>query len=344
MSLADRFRSYWKRTSPWLLLRFAALGLVLLPVALVVIMASMVKSFRWRNPAVCRRFILRHRLAFRDVDPSTLKVQAVSGGVSNCGLIWRCKTESGAEVEYFAKVFLPIGTLWARVCPLVSPMPAIAGAGSSERLTVDVVSRQQLANHAIPVPRLITFDPVDRVAVSERLRGTMVNDLLHGVAARGEFSETDELILRRCGERLGQIHAAGFSVVDAQPANCMWVPERNDVYFLDLEWCTRLDRRAWDAGFFVAFIGAQLEGPLEREARRIFFDGYRRHARLEPQAMAAAHQALAEFHPVLQAVLDLRRFTPDELVAQWNRTVEPPAPNGRRDAESSAVSMAGSSV
>ena len=310
----ERIHRYAGHTPAAVRWRFALAAVVLLPVWVPVLLWSLHISRRWRNLRTVRRFMRRHELAFAEVDPTTLRIEAAAGGISNASMIWRCRTHRGAEVDYFVKVFLPLGTLWAQVCPWVSPFPRLRPTRRHERAASDVVSRLQLTAHRLPVPRLVAFDPVDHVAVSERLQGEMVTEVLRRVNQRRFLLAQDRTILAQCGKGLARMHAAGFAMVDAQPANCLWVPERGRVHFIDFEYCTREDLCAWDLAFFLAFVAAQLSGTVELEARQLILDGYRSIRRVEPAMVLHRHEELRALLPVFQAILALRQCTPEELV------------------------------
>lgn len=290
------------------LLRIVLATLVLLPVGLVVILASLLKAARWKSRARCRQWLHDHRDAFPDVDPSTLRITSEGGGVCNAGFIWRCRTTTGRPVEYFVKAFLPLGTFWAKICPWLSPFPKVRQPDSQGRFAAESRSRMALAHRHIPMPALLFCDLRHHLTISERLHGEMVHDMLHDVAERGAFTEPEADILRQCGRGLAQIHAAGFSVIDAQPANCMWVPERRRVYFLDLEFCVRgADQQPWDLEFFLTYIRAQLSGELQAEGVRLVKEGYEEVKPSMPGPRVQTRRVLKPFTPLFRAILEIRR-------------------------------------
>ena len=93
----------------------------------------------------------------------------------------------------------------------------------------------------------------------------------------------------------------------------MWVPERRRLYFLDMEYFTRRDERNWDLTFFLAFITAQLSGRLESEARELVLQGYWSRRRPAQAPPAENLPILEDYRPVFQAILDLRRLTPEQM-------------------------------
>lgn len=302
-----------RQTQPALLAKIALTAVLLAPAWGVALLASLGKAARWRQVALCRAFIRRHRLAFPRVDLSSLQVRPVPGGVSNAGYIWKCRTEGGKESRYFVKVFLPIGMLWAKLLPAISPFPRIDAVRAADRLSADVFARGRLEQAGVAVPECIAADHREGVLVSEFLDGQMIHEVLANIRRTGFFMKDDRLLLWQCGDGLGRIHEAGFSLIDAQPANCMWVPDRRRVYFLDMEYSTRRDERNWDLTLFLAFLGAQLSGELESEARELVLQGYwnGRHPVGVPPAETS--QRLEGYRSVFQAILDLRRLTPEQM-------------------------------
>ena len=304
-----------RKTRPLLLGRIGLITVLLAPLWAVALASSLGKAARWRQAALCRAFIRRHRLAFPGIDFTRLRVRPVPGGVSNAGYLWKCRTEGGKEVLYFVKVFLPVGTLWAKLLPAVSPFPRIEAVRVADRLGADLFARARLERAGVAVPECIAADYREGIVVSEFLDGRMVHDLLADIRRTGFFMRDDRVMLWECGNGLGRIHEAGFSLIDAQPANCMWVPERRRVYFLDMEYSTRRDERNWDLSLFLAFLGAQLSGELESEARELVLQGYwngRQPAQLPP--MEASRQLeLENYRSVFQAILDVRRLTPEQI-------------------------------
>ena len=308
-----RLRIYLRRTRPALVGKLALAVLLLAPFWLPALLLSLRKTARWKQPAKCRELLRRYRRAFPLIDPRSVRVQMVPGGVSNAGFVWRCKTLAGQETSYFVKVFLPVGTLWAKILPILSPFPKIEAVSVQQRMAADLFARMQLEKHGVAVPACVAVDPAEGVAVGEYLKGRMVSDLLADVRRAGRLAADDRYLLWECGNGLRQIHQAGFSLIDAQPANCMWVPDRQKVYFLDMEYSTRRDERDWDLRLFLAFVRAQLTGPLQEEVRRAILQGYWGRRYLLEAPPAEDPRALDDFRGVFQTILDLRRLTPEQM-------------------------------
>lgn len=304
---------YVRKTRPALLAKIGLTAGLLAPVWGVALCLSLAKAARWRQASLARAFLRKHRMAFPEIDPSTLRVRPVPGGISNAGYVWKCRTQEGKEVSYFVKVFLPIGTLWAKLLPVVSPFPRIDGVRVADRLGADLFARARLERAGVAVPDCVAADHRDGVVVSEFLDGRMVHDMLADIQRTGFFMKDDCLMLWECGNGLGRIHEAGFSLIDAQPANCMWVPKRRHVYFLDMEYSTRRDERNWDMTLFLAFLGAQLSGDLESEARELVLQGYWNGRQPMGIPPVETSRQLEEYRSVFQAILDLRRLTPQQM-------------------------------
>lgn len=302
-----------KRTSPALLIRLALAILLYLPWLLYSLADSFLNLMRWKKIQTCQEFMRRHSLAFEGVDISTLEVSSKSGGVSNANQIWRCRKSTGEEIEYFVKIFVSVGSFWAKHLSLVSPFPAIYGGQSHERFTVDMISRVQLKERGIAVPRLIAFDPVERVMVTENLHGESVAAVLKEIAQAGSMSAEAEEVIRQCGVGLAKIHQAGFSLIDTQPANCVWVRAEARVYFTDLEFCSREDKRVWDVGFFLCFLAIDLHGELKNMGLRIFLESYQGERHMNLAGVQEVRDQLREYLPIFQAILDIRELTPEEL-------------------------------
>ena len=273
-------------------------------------------------------FLKRHALAFEGVDPSTLTVESVSGGISNSNQIWRCRLAKtgeprpelqagrktpGEEVRYFVKIFLAAGSFWAKHLSFVSPFPVIYGGRTHERFMVDMVSRVQLTELGVPVPRLITYDAVEKIMVTEHIAGETVDRVLERIGERQALGPGDEAVVRQSAIGLARIHRAGFSLIDTQPVNCIWVPVEQKVYFTDLEFCSRQDKRVWDIGFFLCFLAVRLSGSVRQEVRNIFLESYQKERQVDLAQVAETGRQLQEYMPVFQAVLDIRSFTPEEL-------------------------------
>jgi len=176
-----------------------------------------------------------------------------------------------------------------------------------------MVSRVQLTELGVPVPRLIAYDAVEKVMVTEHIEGETVDALLERIGERGTMGPGDEAVIRQSAIGLARIHRAGYSLIDTQPVNCIWVPAEQKVYFTDLEFCGRQDKRVWDIGFFLCFIAVRLSGTVRHEARNLFFDSYRNEHKIDLAKVSETGAQLQEYMPVFQAILDIRRFTPEEL-------------------------------
>ncbi|MBU3759794.1 MAG: hypothetical protein FGM27_07680 [Candidatus Omnitrophica bacterium] len=303
-----------RRTSPRLLLKIFLCVTIFLPWLAAALVLTWIKMARWRKRSAGLDFLTRHSLAFQGLDFQSLRVESKSGGLSNANQIWHLTGLDGRQVTYFVKVFVAAGSFWARHLPDVSPFPRVYGQKTHERFTVDVVSRVQLADEGVPVPKLVAFDAVEKVMVIEYLTGESVDEILKRIQERGRMEPHEADVIRQCGQGLAAVHKAGFSLIDTQPVNCIWRSEEKKVYFTDLEFCTREDRRSWDVGFFLCFVMIRLPEPVKREAREFFLLGYENTRALNHEGIAEAGRSLAEFMPVLKTILDFRQFTPEELL------------------------------
>jgi hypothetical protein len=69
----------------------------------------------------------------------------------------------------------------------------------------------------------------------------------------------------------------------------------------------------WDIGFFLCFIAVRLSGAVRQEVRTLFLESYQNERQIDLAQVAETGRQLQEYMPVFQAVLDIRRFTPEEL-------------------------------
>lgn len=308
-----KFLESVRKVRPRVALRILGGIVIFFPWMAASIVVSFFKVRHWRKIRTCREFLRRHALAFDGVDPETLTVESVSGGLSNSNQIWHCQKSSGEKTRYFVKIFLVAGSFWAKHLNLVSPFPAIYGGKTHERFTVDMVSRVQLTELGIPVPRLVAYDAVEKVMVTDYIEGESVDSILERIGENQALGPGDEAVIRQAAIGLARIHRAGFSLIDTQPVNCIWVPVEQKVYFTDLEFCGRQDKRVWDIGFFLCFLAVRLSDSVRQQVRNIFLESYRNEHRIDLAKVAEAGAQLQEYMPVFQAVLDIRRFTPEEL-------------------------------
>jgi len=308
-----KFAGHIQKVRPRVAFKILAGIVILFPWLVSSLIVSLFKVGRWRKIATCQAFLKRHALAFDGVDPKTLTVESVSGGVSNSNQIWSCRKAAGEEVRYFVKIFLDAGSFWAKHLSFVSPFPAIYGGKTHERFTVDMVSRVQLDEIGVPVPRLIAYDAVEKVMVTEHIVGETVDSILERIGETQTLGPGDEAVIRQSAIGLARIHRSGFSLIDTQPVNCIWVPVEQKVYFTDLEFCGRQDKRVWDVGFFLCFIAIRLSGAVRQEVRNIFLESYQKERQVDLAQVTETGRELQEYMPIFQAVLDIRRFTPEEL-------------------------------
>lgn len=311
--LKIRFLSYARRTRSRVMARIVIRTVLYFPWLAVALIRSWIKMTRWRKVSVCKQFLRRYRLAFENIDPETLTMKSHSGGVSNSSQLWHCRTKEGAEKKYFVKIFVPVGSFWAKHLSAVSPFPVIYGQRSRERFATDMVSRVQLKEKGVPVPKLVAFDPVEQVMVTEYLEGLNVDEILKQINEKETPTQDEAEAILQCGRGLALAHKAGFSLIDTQPINCIWVPVDRRVYFTDLEFCTREDKRVWDVGFFLCFLAIRLRRPLKKKIIELFLSAYRVCRPLNLTGVAETSKELREYLPVFQAILDIRQFTPEEL-------------------------------
>jgi len=309
----SKFAGHLLSTRPRVVFKILAGTVILFPWLVSSLLMSFFRAFHWRKISTCRDFLKRHALAFDGVDLSSLTVESASGGVSNSNQIWHCRKTSGEEVRYFVKIFLAAGSFWAKHLAFVSPFPAIYGGKTHERFTVDMVSRVQLTELGVSVPRLIAYDAVEKVMVTEHIVGKTVDEILERIGERQALGPGDEAVVRQCAIGLAKIHRAGFSLIDTQPINCIWVAVEQKVYFTDLEFCGRQDKRVWDIGFFLCFLAVRLSDAVRQEVRNIFLESYQKERQIDLAQVAETGRQLQEYMPIFQAVLDIRSFTPEEL-------------------------------
>jgi tRNA A-37 threonylcarbamoyl transferase component Bud32 len=309
----SKFVGHMQKVRPRIAFKILAGIVILFPWMVSSLLISFFKINYWRKIANCQTFLKRHALAFGGIDPKTLTAESISGGVSNFNQTWRCRKTTGEEILYFVKIFLDAGSFWAKHLSFVSPFPSVYGGKTHERFTVDVVSRVQLEKIGVPVPRLIAYDAVEKVMVTEHIEGETVDSILERISERQSLGPGDEAVIRQCAIGLAKIHRAGFSLIDTQPVNCIWVAVEQKVYFTDLEFCSSQDKRVWDIGFFLCFIAVRLLGAVRQEVRNIFLESYQKERQVDLAQVTETGLQLQEYMPIFQAVLDIRRFTPEEL-------------------------------
>ncbi len=309
----EQFIKTVSRIKPIVAFRILGGIVIFFPGLALSILMSLSRTIRWRKLETCKKFLLHHSLAFENVLPDSLTVRSVSGGLSNSNQIWYCKKKSGEDVTYFVKIFLSAGSFWAKRLSFVSPFPAIYAGKTHERFTTDMVSRVQLSEYGVSVPRLVAYDAVEKVMVAEHISGRNVDAILQRIGRRGKFLNDEKEVIRQSAIGLARAHRAGFSLIDTQPINCIWVSGEKKVYFTDLEFCTREDTRLWDIGFFLCFIAVRLTSSIRQTARDIFLENYKKEQPLDSAALDRTAETLQSYMPVFQAILDIRQFTPEEL-------------------------------
>lgn len=309
----------WKnilRTRPWIVVRIFATWLLFSPWFLVTVIASSWKAGRWSRRKNCLDFVKKHERVFGGLDPDSLEIASLSGGVSNSNHFWHFRRKDGSRVTYFAKVFVPVGTFWAKNLSLVSPFPEIPRITARERFAVDIATRTLLAERGIAVPRLVVYDAGQQILLTEYIEGRNVDEILQAAGKEESLSAETEKILRECAGGLGKIHRLGYSLVDTQPINCIWAAQEGRVYFTDLEFCTQADKRVWDVSFFLCFVSIRLPGGLKVRAQEIFLEEYRKESGAALKDLDAARDRLIEYIPVFQTVLDIRQFKPEEILPE----------------------------
>ncbi len=313
ISLKARLWANILRLNPWIVARIFLTWILLSPWFLATVILSSWKAGWWSRPASCRKFMKQHELAFHDIDPESIRLESLSGGVSNSNHLWRCRRKDGTPVTFFCKVFVSVGSFWAKNLSIVSPFPEVYGISSAERFATDIVSRVLLSERGISVPRLIAFDAVQQVLVTEYLEGDNVDEMLSRAEGENAISYETGTMIAQCGIGLGKIHRLGYSLVDTQPINCIWMRDTNQVYFTDLEFCTQSDKRIWDVGFFMCFLSIRLPEKLKTSAAEIFLKNYQKESGLSLAKLDETHARLKEYIPVFQTVLDIRQFKPEEI-------------------------------
>ncbi|OQA55374.1 MAG: hypothetical protein BWY42_01485 [Candidatus Omnitrophica bacterium ADurb.Bin277] len=313
IAFKKRFMANVVKVRPRVAFRVIGAIIIYFPWMAASMIASMNKLSRWKKISTCQAFMARNTLAFEDVDIGSLTISMIPGGVSNSNELWTCRKHSGETIRYFTKVFVEAGSFWAKHLSIVSPFPAIYGGKTHERFTVDMVSRVQLADRGIPVPKLIAYDTVEKVMVTEFLDGMTVDSILEKLAEREALAANDEAVIRQSAIGLAKAHKAGFSLIDTQPVNCIWVPVEQKVYFTDLEFCSQQDKRSWDVGFFLCYLAARLPETILKTVRHLFLDSYRQERQIDQREIDETSRELLEYLPVFRAILDIRRFTPEEL-------------------------------
>lgn len=316
----ERLRRFWTRffynlkvTPKWVILRIVLAVTVFSPWLILSLFNSWIKVKKWKRRENALRVLRNHELAFSHIDISTLKVIFLSGGVSNLNQIWEFKDQDGKPIKYFAKVFVSAGSFWAKHLSVVSPFPRVQADKIQERFAVDVISRIQLADLGVNVARLVAYDTAHHVMITEYLEGVTVDALLKTAAQNQELNEETSQAIYDCAVGLARAHEGGFSLVDTQPVNCIWLRSERKVYFTDLEFCTRQDRRIWDVGFFICFIAIRLKGDVQRKARQIFLESYQYERKLDLAKLEKTHKLLEEYLPLFRTILEIRQFTPEEL-------------------------------
>lgn len=319
LSLKSRILANIRKIKPMIIIRLVFTILYLAPGFMWAMAQSWPKLRRWRRRDQCLAFVKAHPHAFLGVDPESLEIRPLSGGVSNSNQVWRFRLRNGNTAEYFAKVFLPVGSYWAKNLCLLSPFPTIPFGKLSERFHIDRKTRGALLAKHVPVPRVVAYDAREGVLVTEFLTGENADEILKRASLRGHFNDSEKEMIRRCGAELANAHEAGYWLVDTQPVNCLWDERELKVFFTDLEFSTREDRSHWDAGFFLTFLCLRLPEDMKAEAADLFLDNYRAIRPLAVMDLEATTNRLEDYVPLMEMILDARQFTPEELFQELAR-------------------------
>jgi tRNA A-37 threonylcarbamoyl transferase component Bud32 len=261
------------------------------------------------------RFIRERHLAFPDIDEKTFQVTNPSGG-SNLTYNWEFKDKQGREIKYFVKIFLPSGTIFATMNHFFSPFPKVRAAGSHQRFVVDIAARFLMFERNIPTVKMIIFDPIYKMMITECLCGVTVDTILKQASERKFISEEDCEIIRSYGSHLGEIHAQGFSLIDTPATNCMWLPERKRVIFTDMEFFTYEDFRMWDLGFALCSFMVFLDHDLATDAKKTFLEGYVQHAGVKLEQFKQIKQDIEDFLPLYRLTLNADNISSADLFEQ----------------------------
>ena len=105
-----RFLLNVRKTHPKVAFKIFGAIIIFFPWMFSSLVSSMRKLGRWRKIETCQALMRRNTLAFDGVDINTLRVESVSGGISNSNEIWHCKKFTGEDIRYFVKIFVPAGS------------------------------------------------------------------------------------------------------------------------------------------------------------------------------------------------------------------------------------------
>lgn len=292
---------------------YSLLALICFPALIYSAIYRELKKRKWNNRKNCLAFIRSRATSFPDMDPATFRVELVGGGKSNLSFRWSFEDRAGTRSSYFVKIFLPSGTVFAALNHWSSPFPDVRARHSHERFASDMMGRFLLAGHELPVAKPIVFDVLEKMMITEELHGIGVSELLKEAAKRNFFTSEDHLVLKRYGEHLGKIHAAGFSLIDTPSTNCMWLPIQEEVVFTDLEYFTYEEKRTWDLGFALCSLMVFLQGEMAGEAKKSFLEGYVQYGGVHLERFKEIKQQIEEFIPLYQITLNAEGLTSQEI-------------------------------
>jgi len=272
-------------------------GGALLPLVLAVIVLSPLALGGWLCAEWSRRWLARPRRVRRTLERlglaalaegRVLSARRINKGRMNAVLLVTA-TRAGEEPRTLVlKHLLRFGTLlgWAaRTVGATTEYPRAQGA--TARTVREARALVRLHRLGFPTPRCLAVSVRERVVAMEHVAGA---ELAREAARAPDLAGA-------LGQLLARMHAADYSMGDANPEN-MLVDGQGRIVPLDLEQShfgaeTTWRRRGFDLAWAAAFLASD-------EQRRSFLDAYgARPAALE-EATVAARTHLARFSPIVE--------------------------------------------
>jgi tRNA A-37 threonylcarbamoyl transferase component Bud32 len=162
-------------------------------------------------------------------------------------------------------------TLWA----VGTRSFAVSGRSRLER---ECAINQLLNSKGIAVPKLLYVNHAERLIFMEYVEGESTEKVIRKIInSKTSGMENNLSIIRRVGEKFGEVHALNIALGDTKPENIL-IGKYGEICLLDLEQASRNGDKVWDVAEFLYYAGHYISpfvGARSAELiAKAFIEGY----------------------------------------------------------------------
>ena len=251
---------------------------IIVPLLLLVGMWSFIEEYFFLRHKWVIEYILKvsnvwnHQPISRD-KVVEIKVERMNGGIANVVRKVSIQlSDSDKPKQVVFKKYRLLGSIYSFIGFFLGPFP-FSRILPRDRQQSEQIAVEHFTNIGISAPKVLFLDTRQKITVFQFIEGERLDKAIFGCRQTGRINDM-LFIFYNYGLNVAAIHHSGWSLIDANPFNIIFMNFESRISFVDLELSSFSNNQDWDLAYLLNAIEKIAEGDLVHDIKKHFLDGY----------------------------------------------------------------------